>query len=118
MRITKELLTYDTVDSQGDTFAPGCFGEIDGKQVPILIGFDPRRIIGSATLHASENGIVAEFDSEAAAAAGVAEPFEAAAAFRADLHEVVPGARERQGVRFEKAELESIALCHPEAKIK
>jgi hypothetical protein len=59
-----ELVRYNVPNEDGEIIAPGALGQVEGKRVPVTIGFDPRQIIAMATLHETESGIEAEFGPE------------------------------------------------------
>ena len=64
MQITREVLRFDHVDSQGDLFLPTAFSRSEGKQVPMNFDFDGRRFAGEATVRSTETALLCDFDSE------------------------------------------------------
>jgi hypothetical protein len=112
-----EVIRYGVVDSQGDIFAHGCFGNVEGWRLAVTLDFNHRSIVGMATLHLAPHALVAELDPGVQERAGFKDlPFELAAAFHGTGE---PYPHDWSSSRhFKKLHIMELAIVAPGKKIK
>jgi hypothetical protein len=58
------VVKYGEVDMDHDLFVRGCFGDIDGTQVPLMRDFDTRQPLGAGILRDREDGLYVEVEND------------------------------------------------------
>lgn len=58
------VIKYEEVDTDHHLFVRGCFGEVEGKRIPLRGGFDINRPLGVGILRDREDGLYVEVDDD------------------------------------------------------